>query len=320
MHLTEDVLKKNSNMTVFKAPSLNARRDILVEEIPKLGAKAATKAIEEWGQPKSDITHVVFVNTGGSDLPGPDLCLTKILGLRPSVKRYMMYQQGCYAGAAAIRLAKDLAENNRGARVLVVCSETNGYLFHAPSVAHLGCLVGQAIFGDGAAAVIVGADPLDGVEEPLFQVVSAGQSIISDTSDSIVGNLGDEGLSFNILKNVPGIVSDNIEEILKEAIEPLGISDWNSLFWMVHPGGAAILDQIEKKLELQPEKLQVTRQVLSEYGNMQSASVLFILDQMRKKSANEGLKTTGEGLDWGVLCGIGPGITLETVVLRSVHT
>jgi chalcone synthase len=105
---------------------------------------------------------------------------------------------------------------------------------------------------------------------------------------------------------------------LVEAFQPLNISDYNSIFWIAHPGGPAILDQVEIKLGLKPEKMKATRDVLSEYGNMSSACVLFILDEMRKKSAQNGLKTTGEGLDWGVLFGFGPGLTIETVVLHSV--
>ncbi|KAI8541232.1 hypothetical protein RHMOL_Rhmol08G0046200 [Rhododendron molle] len=75
------------------APSLDARQDMVVVEVPKLGKEAATKAIKEWGQPKSKITHLVFCTTSGVDMPGADYQLTKLLGLRPSVKRLMMYQQ-----------------------------------------------------------------------------------------------------------------------------------------------------------------------------------------------------------------------------------
>ncbi|KAL5697362.1 chalcone synthase [Ranunculus cassubicifolius] len=311
MHLTEDILEVNPSISVFKAPSLNARQDILVEAIPKLGAEAAAKAIAEWGRLKSDITHVVFINTGGVDVPGADFHLTRLLGLRPFVSRYMMYQQGCYGGGTAMRIAKDLAENNRGARVLAVCCEIMASLFHAPSEDHLDCLLGQAIFGDGAAAVIVGADPIIGVEKSLFQMVSVTQTIIPDSVDSIDGHLREEGLTFHILKNVPGLVSDNIKGILQVVFESLGLySDWNSLFWMVHPGGPAILNQIERKLNLDHERLSVSRQVLSEYGNMPA----------RPKSAEQGFKTTGEGLEMGVLCAFGPGLTVETVVFQSFPT
>jgi chalcone synthase len=105
-----------------------------------------------------------------------------------------------------------------------------------------------------------------------------------------------------------------------EAFTPLSISDWNSIFWIAHPGGPAILDQVEEKLGLLPEKLRASRHVLSEYGNMSSACVLFILDEMRMRSAADGLKTVREGLEWGVLFGFGPGLTVETVVLHCLSS
>lgn len=319
MHVTEEFLKENPNMCAYMAPSLDARQDIVVVEVPKLGKEAAVKAIKEWGQPKSKITHLVFCTTSGVDMPGADYQLTKLLGLRPSVKRLMMYQQGCFAGGTVLRLAKDLAENNRGARVLVVCSEITAVTFRGPSDTHLDSLVGQALFSDGAAALIVGSDPDTSVgEKPIFEMVSAAQTILPDSDGAIDGHLREVGLTFHLLKDVPGLISKNIEKSLDEAFKPLGISDWNSLFWIAHPGGPAILDQVEIKLGLKEEKMRATRHVMREYGNMSSACVLFILDEMRKKSAEDGVATTGEGLEWGVLFGFGPGLTVETVVLHSV--
>ena len=96
--------------------------------------------------------RLFYLTTSSVDMPGADYQLSKLLGLRSSVKRYMMYQQGCFAGGKVLRLAKDLAENNKGARVLVVCSEITAVTFRGPSDTHLDSLVGQALFGDGAAA------------------------------------------------------------------------------------------------------------------------------------------------------------------------
>nr|XP_010908135.1 chalcone synthase 3 [Elaeis guineensis] len=318
MHLTEEILKENPNMCAYMAPSLDARQDLVVVEVPKLGKEAATKAIKEWGQPKSRITHLIFCTTSGVDMPGADYQLTKLLGLRPSVNRFMMYQQGCFAGGTVLRLAKDLVENNRGARVLVVCSEITAVTFRGPSESHLDSLVGQALFGDGAAALIIGADPDLAIERPLFQLISASQTILPDSEGAIDGHLREVGLTFHLLKDVPGLISKNIEKSLVQALRPIGIDDWNSVFWVAHPGGPAILDQVEEKVGLKKEKMRATREVLKEYGNMSSACVLFILDEMRRRSAEEGLATTGEGLEWGVLFGFGPGLTVETVVLHSM--
>ncbi|KAK7387619.1 hypothetical protein VNO78_28540 [Psophocarpus tetragonolobus] len=228
--------------------------------------------------------------------------------------------KGCFGGGTVLRLAKDLAENNKGARVLVVCSEITALTFRGPTDTHLDSLVGQALFGDGAAAVIVGSDPIPNIEKPLFQLVLTSQTILPHSEGAIDGHLRQVGLTFHLLKDVPSLISNNIQMALLHAFQPLNlnISDYNSIFWIAHPGGPAILDQVEAKLGLNPHKLRSTRQVLSDYGNMSSASVLFILDHMRRNSQQEGLPTTGEGLQWGVLFAFGPGLTVETLVLHSL--
>ena len=202
--------------------------------------------------------------------------------------------------------------------MLVVCSELIVVTFRGPDDIHIDNLVGQAIFADGAAALIVGADPVQEVENPIFEIASAAQTILLESEGAIEGHLREVGLTFHLLTQVPAIIAKNLENILVEAFQPLGISDWNSLFWIAHPGGRAILDHFEAKLSLKPEKLRATRHVLSEYGNMSSACVFFIMDEMRKHSAEKGQGTTGEGAEWGVLLGFGPGLTVETVVLHSV--
>ncbi|XP_050878928.1 chalcone synthase isoform X2 [Lathyrus oleraceus] len=317
IHLTEEMLKENPNISTYDKPSLDARQDILVEQVPKLGEKAASKAIKEWGGSKSEITHLIFCSTSGVDMPGADYQLVKLLNLNPSIKRFMLYHQGCFAGGTVLRLAKDLAENNAGARVLVVCSEITVVTFRGPNENHMDSLVGQALFGDGASSVIVGSNPDERTERPLFYLVSASETILPNSEGAIEGHLREVGLTFHLKENVPELIGENIVKSLEEAFHPLGITDWNSLFWVAHPGGPAILKRIEKTVGLNSEKLNATKHVLSEYGNMSSACVLFILDEMRRRSMKEGKLTTGEGLKWGVLYGFGPGLTMETIVLHS---
>ncbi|XP_039142963.1 chalcone synthase 1-like [Dioscorea cayenensis subsp. rotundata] len=323
--LTEEKLKENPNLCSFMDhASLNTRHDIMVEEVPKLGAKAATKALEEWGRPRSEITHIIFCSRGGVDLPGADYRIIKLLGLSPSTKRVMLYMQGCFAGGSVLRIAKDMAENNENARVLIVCAELTVISFRGPCKdnENFSNMIGQAIFADGAAAAVVGAKPIPEVETPFFEIVSTHQYILPETEEQITAHLREEGFTFLLNNQVPTSVSMHIEKTLVKAFSPLGISDWNSLFFVTHPGGRAILDQIEEKLDLKPEKLRATRHMFSEFGNMSSASVFFIMDEIRKRSIADGLRTFGEGLDYGVLHGFGPGITVETVVLFALplHT
>ncbi|TQD73809.1 hypothetical protein C1H46_040660 [Malus baccata] len=296
MYLTEEILKENPSVCEYMAPSPDARQDLVVVEVPRLGKEAATKAIKEWGHPNSP-------SSGPSPLlQAPHSVPTRLFCWRhgcPFGQRLGRKQQGCTCS-------------------FFVCSEITAVTFRGPSDTHLDSLVGQALFGDDIAVVIIGADPVPEVEKPLFELVSVVQTILPDSDGAIDGHLREVGLTFHLLKDVIRLILKNIEKSLIKAFKPIGIFYWNSLFWIAHPGSLAILDQVEAKLALKPEKLEATRQVLSDYGNMSSACVLFILDEVRRKSTEKGLKTTGEGLEWGVLFGFGPGLTIETVVLHNV--
>ncbi|BBN03333.1 chalcone synthase [Marchantia polymorpha subsp. ruderalis] len=317
-HCTEEILKANPAMCTYKDASLDVRQDIAIREVPRLAEKAAVRALEEWGRPRSEISHVVFATTSGVNMPGADLTLTRLLGLNPSVNRTMLYQQGCFGGATVLRVAKDLAENNKGARVLAVVSELTCVTFRAPSEEHLDNLVGSAIFGDGAAVLIVGSDPAPEVEIPQFEIHWSGETILPESDGAIEGRLTEAGLMFHLLKDVPGLISRNTLPIFERAAAVAGSPGWNDLFWCVHPGGRAILDEVEKALRLKPEKLQATREVLHDFGNMSGASVLFVLDQMRRRSAAANAATSGEGHDWGLVVAFGPGLTVEVSVLKAV--
>ncbi|XP_062205020.1 chalcone synthase-like [Phragmites australis] len=322
LYIDEAMLAANPEMTTYMAPTLDMRQEFVSVKVPELGAAAATAALKEWGRPAEDITHLVVGSTsGGSDMPGADYHIVRLLGLSPSVRRVALYHQGCFVGAAALRLAKDLAENNAGARVLAVCAETNVMYFRGLDDAHFDNLVCQALFGDGASAVVVGADHVVGKEKPLFDVVHATQCLIPETGGAIQGLLREVGLTFSLISEVPSLIAKNIEAGLRETLSGGAVvdDDRNSLFWAVHPGGRAILDKVEAALGLKPEKMRASRKVLAEYGNMGSACAWFVLDEMRRWSAAEGRRTTGEGCEWGVLFGFGPGLTMDTVLLRSAH-
>ncbi|KAK8999083.1 hypothetical protein V6N11_070261 [Hibiscus sabdariffa] len=292
MHLTEDIINENPNLIIYKAPSFDARQEILVAEVRGSRMKPPRRPSKNGGNP-----------------------------FRRSPTLYF----GCFAAGTALRLAKDLAENNAGARVLVVCSENMVGCFQPPSETHLDVLVGSALFSDGAAAVIVGANP-DATfkERPLFQIMSAKQHIIPDSDDIMVAKIREMVMAYYLSKRLPKVIAENIEQCLIQTFLPLGIDDLNKLFYVVHPGGPAILRQIEEKLGLGKDKLKASWHVLSEYGNMWSPTVLFVLDEMRKNTTKQGEVVAAaatampEGLEWGVLLAFGPGLTVETVVLRSL--
>ncbi|KAJ8762863.1 hypothetical protein K2173_022992 [Erythroxylum novogranatense] len=321
LHLTEEVLNENPSICSGYDASIGARQDIVVKQLPKMAMEASLKAIKEWGQSKSKITHLIFSSIAGVDMPGADLHLARLLGLQPSVKRIMLYQQGCYISATMLGMAKDIAEHDAGSRVLVVSSEMGMmHCFRPPYSASFDSLAAQLINGDGAGALIIGADHmLVDPERPLFHVVSESQTTIPYSHEGVRGQLRETGLTPHFSKDVPALISQNVEKCLVDSFSALGISteQWNSLFWIVQPSSLVILNLIESMFELKQEKLSITRRVLSEFGSLASASIFFIMDEMRRRSLAEKKKTTGEGMEWGVVVGYGAGLTIETVVLRS---
>ncbi|KAM1330743.1 hypothetical protein PS2_043055 [Malus domestica] len=162
---------------------------MLNAEVPKLGQQAALKAIKEWGQPISEITHLIFRTAS---------CVHHILCA------------GCYAGATVLRLAKDFAENNEGARVFVVCAKIFTLYFHELTDTHVDILVGQALFANGASAVIVGANPDPETESSLFEIMACRQTIVPNSEHGVVVHIREIGYEYYLSEEVPKLVGGNV--------------------------------------------------------------------------------------------------------------
>jgi len=154
------------------------------------------------------------------------------------------------------------------------------------------------------------------VERPLFEMAFASQTTIPETEDAISMEITKGGMAYHISNQVPRLLGTNVERCLIHAFDALGVSaKWNDLFWAIHPGGRAILDHIEGVLGLDDGKLAASRHVLSQFGNMSGTTVIFVLDELRRRRA---AKQEGDAPDeWGVVMAFGPGITIETMVLHT---
>ena len=314
------MLNSHPGLLQGTSSALDSRLDVVAKAAPELAASAAAKAIARWGRPATDITHLIVSTNSEARSPGADLGLATLLGLRPDVCRTVLQLNGCSAGCAALRLAKDHAENNRGARVLVVCVELTITTFRAPHEGDsFGTLIPQALFGDGAGAVIVGADAVQvqPAERPLFEIVSASQAVIPGSEKQLNVRLGEVGIDIDISFNLPKFVAQNLERCLLDASGALALNGveckWNDLFWALHPGSRGILDRVESALGLEPKKLAASRTVVKDYGNMLSATVIFVLEELRRRMDEEG----DEAAEWGMMVGFGPGFTVETMVLHA---
>ncbi|TVU25803.1 hypothetical protein EJB05_28313, partial [Eragrostis curvula] len=317
LYLSDDMLRTTPSITAHDSPSLTLRQELTDAGLPELGAAAARDAIADWGRPASDITHLVFATSCSGRMPGADRDLAGILKLRPSTQRVVLYQCGCHGGCAALRLSKDIAENNPGARVLVVCAEVCALSLRGPSERHVGDLVGQAILGDAAGAVVVGARPGAGERAAAFELVAAAQETVPGTEEALVSTLREEGIVYGLRRDIPAHVSAAVKRLVNGGL-PAPELEMDDVFWVVHPGGRGILDRVEGCLGLREEKLAASRAVMRQYGNTRCSSVVLVMEEMRRRSADRGLRTAGEGLEWGFVVGYGPGITVETILLRAI--
>eukprot|EP00850_Spirogloea_muscicola_P015430 SM000118S25573 [mRNA] locus=s118:32980:40361:- [translate_table: standard] len=272
------------------------------------------KSTSEWGGEASGITHLVVATVSGVHIPGTDLKLAKLLGLRPNINRVMLHMLGCYAGVTGLRISKDLAENNAGARVLFVCCELNSLTFQSPDDEVPDNIVTAALFGDGAAAVVIGVGAKAGEAKPMFEITQTSELFLPDTEDCIKGELNDSGLLVHLSKEVPLLLGQPTRDHCAELLGGVGVH-FDDIFWAVHPGGPAILDAIERRCQLKGDQLRPSRAVLDEFGNMSSASVLFVLDKIWQESRKlSGDPSTQQ--QWGLALGFGPGITIEAALMR----
>ncbi|XP_075478377.1 type III polyketide synthase A-like [Primulina tabacum] len=311
--MSKEILDKYPELTTEGSPTIKQRLDIANPAVVQMAAQASLACIKQWNRPVSHITHLVYVSSSEIRLPGGDLYLAAELGLKNDVNRVMLYFLGCYGGVTGLRVAKDIAENNPGSRVLLTTSETTILGFRPPNKTRPYDLVGAALFGDGAAAAIIGTDPLLGTESPFFELNHAVQQFLPGTQNVIDGYLSEEGINFKLGRDLPQKIDENIEEFCQKLVAKTGLKDYNELFWAVHPGGPAILNRLESTLGLKREKLECSRRALMDFGNVSSNTVFYVMEYMREE-----LKKGIDGEEWGLALAFGPGITFEGVLLRSL--
>lgn len=315
--MSKEILDKYPELATEGTPTINQRLEIANAAVVEMAKEASLACIKEWGRSVDEITHIVYVSSSEIRLPGGDLHLSTELGLRSDVGRVMLYFLGCYGGVTGLRVAKDIAENNPGSRVLLTTSETTILGFRPPNNARPYDLVGAALFGDGAAAVIIGTEPIVGRESPFIELNFAMQQFLPGTKNVIDGRLTDEGINFKLGRDLPEKIQNNIEEFCEKLIaksDKLKGSKYNDLFWAVHPGGPAILDRLENTLKLHSEKLNCSRKALMDFGNVSSNTIFYVMENMREELKNN--KDGGE--EWGLALAFGPGITFEGILLRSL--
>lgn len=295
-------------------PGTKVRNDIFGREATRLFVDAARAAVDACPELELlDITHLITVSCTGFFNPGPDYKIVRELGLDPAVQRYHLGFMGCYAAFPALRAAKLFCEADPEAVVLVVCAELCS--LHVRTSNDPDTIMGSALFADGAAAAVVTARS-GAAENALLQLDHFETVLTPVGEDSMAWNIGDHGFEMVLGNYVPHIIDDHIigalQPLLAREPELAALPYTGIRHWAIHPGGRSILDKVESRLGLSAEQLVPARETLRNYGNMSSATVLFVLRHILEQPPEDGDER---------ICSMafGPGLTVETGLFTKLR-
>ena len=262
-------------------PSTAERMHIYEREALPLALKASLGALEASGVDPADITHLVTVTCTGFTAPGFDIGLIKGLPLNPSVERTQVGFMGCHGAFNGLRVARAFVEADPSARVLVCATELCSPHYHYSWNPKR--MVGNALFADGAAALVAGNGQFD--DPGSWKAVANGSCLFSDSESAMSWNIGNHGFEMTLSTRVPSLIANNLRPWLERWLADHQLTIDKVASWAIHPGGPRILTSVEASLGLPLGTTNVAREILCEYGNMSSPTILFILDRLRQQEA-----------------------------------
>lgn len=271
-------------------PSTSARMAVYADAAPQLAATAIRMLGEKVAIDR--ITHLVVASCTGFVAPGIDQILIDRLRLGPSVERTLVGFMGCYAAVAALRVAHHIARSDASARILVVTVELSS--LHLSARQDIESLLAALQFGDGAAAALVSAEPGGLALEQFFCAT------MPDSRDLIQWAIGDRGFEMILSGQVPGRIAAGLSDPEMRDTILRGHAP-RDVAWAVHAGGRSILDIVESALDLPREALAPSRSVLARFGNMSSATLMFVLADLMDRPAPSK----------GTALAFGPGLAAE---------
>lgn len=290
------------------SPGTGARNACYAREARKLAVDLARQALADApGFTAQDITHIVFTSCTGFANPGPDYHIIRELGLRESVQRYTLGFMGCYAAFPSLRMAAQFCEADPGAVVLVVCLEL--CTLHMQVNGKPDSILANSLFADGAAAAIVSART-PAPHGAAYRLHGFESALLASSEQEMAWEIGDEGFNIVLSSYVPDLIGANIRRLIGGILQRQNLSLEGIDEWAVHPGGRAILDKVGQSLALPPDALRASRTVLRDYGNMSSATILFVLKELLDDAESEPAMTCAMAF--------GPGLTVETAVLERL--
>jgi len=283
-------------------PSIEKRMKAFREHAASLSLKAIDGCLENFRDKK--ITHLITVSCTGMSAPGLDLELIELLNLPATTWRTSINFMGCYAAIHALKLADAICKTDTKANVLIVCVELCTLHFQKKYTPDN--ISSAILFSDGAAAVLVsGNNEAEGLSIDHFY-----SSVSFKSKQEMVWELSSSGFLLTLSGYIPELIEEDFNKIVNECLAETNLTKEDITHWCIHPGGKKILEAVHNSLHFTNGQLQNCYDVLNDYGNMSSPTILFVLKQIK-----ESLEYNKRNKIFGAA--FGPGLTMETFVLSA---
>lgn len=290
-------------------PTTGRRMELYREHAVNLSEQSAKRCLEQRaGVHATDVTHLIVVSCTGMYAPGLDIDLLGRLGIRTDVKRTCINFMGCYAAFNALKLANSFCQSDNNARVLIVCTELCSIHFQREKTEDN--ILANALFADGSAAMLVERNPGKGVN---LQPESFYCDVAVNGDKDMAWTIGDAGFEMKLSSYVPEVIRDGIRALTMKLLSGNDTQLEDVAYYAVHPGGRRILEVIEEQLGMTRQQNAHAYEVLKQYGNMSSATVVYVLARIWKELNVR--HTNGKVLSFA----FGPGLTMESMLLSVVN-
>jgi alkylresorcinol/alkylpyrone synthase len=288
---------------VFIATSFEEKNNIYAREVVKLAEQSLKKALDKAQLKATDIDYIITVSCTGIMIPSMDAYLINALQMKQDIVRLPVTEMGCAAGVSGIIYAKNFLKANPNKRAVVIAVEAPTATFQLTDYSMTN-IVSAAIFGDGASAVILSSYEDDQGPE----IIDEAMYHFYDATKMMGFNLVNTGLQMILDKEVPQKISDHFPAIVHPFLERnnLKIEDIDHLIF--HPGGKKIVQTVEDLFGVLGKNIDDTKEVLRLYGNMSSATVLYVLERFMDKNPAKGER--------GLMLSFGPGFSAQRILLE----
>jgi len=288
---------------VFQTTSFEEKNNIYIREGIKLGTQCLEEALAKANWKPTDVDYLITVSCTGIMIPSLDAYLINKLEMRQDVVRLPVTEMGCAAGISGMIYAKNFLRSNPGKRAAVIAVESPSATFQLDDFS-MANIVSAAIFGDGAACVLLSSHADD--EGP--EIIAEEMYHFYDAEHLMGFNLTNTGLQMVLDVEVPNTIAEHFPDIIHPflAKNNLSIEDIDHLIF--HPGGKKIIQVVEDLFGKLGKDINDTKAILKLYGNMSSATVLYVLERFMNSSRKKGEK--------GLMLSFGPGFSAQKILLE----